>query len=210
MNFTRAVCLLAAIFALSGCDQKHPRPQDTLKLATSDGQTFLIDEQVRRVYLLRNGEFVELPTVAANDLVGKQASKSFLKDVPKFFTLTFLKYRNGQIFYQVTVFPASDKGKPKLSNWMEYLKSPSNFLKVNLQDKDGFNIQTIDIAFGGISQSPRTTIVNDSGKETSVEFDGVLQANASVFQLISDANVTYSLDPPVGYTPPSAALPTSP
>jgi hypothetical protein len=194
----RQLCVLMVFMALGlfGCDQHPSKQAESLRVVAANNQTYLIDEDTRKVFVFRENEFVQTPIISLNDFVGKKATKLFMKEVPNFSVMVYLKYRSGQVNYQITVLPLQDKGRYKLENWIDYLKSPNNMLNINLHDSDGFIVQSINLAFGGIYASPRTTLVDDQGNPTSVEFDGTLATSVSTFELIGDADVTYVLQAP--------------
>lgn len=105
------VPLLAAVSALSGCDEKekdseqriYGKPGFVLKHIADD--TYLLDQQTGNVYVLRAGELVQIPRISFSDGTAESVVKSYEFSVKELTIETRLKYVSGQIHYQVIVSP---------------------------------------------------------------------------------------------------------
>lgn len=215
---------VAACTFLAGCDKLIPKPPAekqpaSISLTSSGGSTYLLNNENRKIFALRNGEFVEMPVVDASSLSGKNGMRNFTNEAKDLMIYTRLKFIDGKLQYIINVSPkltpeylaylvkSLEAAKSKAvapvapdskfvnANWLEEVDKSGNTVNVELDDEDGFRVQRLMIELSGSLGVMRTGILDDDNKtRVSVKFEGSVDISGADFARIKSSTATYSIN----------------
>ena len=222
-GISQCASVVALLVFAQGCDQFAQRPsvktQPAYSITSSGGTTYLVENEKGRVFAYLNGEFEEIPIVAASATAGKSGTRYYTDEAKNFTIGTSLKFLNGKLLYIVFVSPTwtseyknwfvqklaaqrANKAVPpepaskfKDPNWISVAEKFGNLITVSLNDSDGFKIAELSLPLAGSSSTRRTSIVDADGvTKTMVRFEGSVPLSGADFARIQATDITYVLE----------------
>jgi hypothetical protein len=222
-GLSRCASVAALLLLVQGCDQfdkkRTSKEQPAFSVTSAGGTTYLVENQKGRVFAFSNGEFEEIPIVAASATAGKNGTRYYSDEAKNFTIGTSLKFFNGKLLYIVYVSPAwtaeyknwfnqktaalrANKAAPpapeakfKDPNWVSVAEKFGNLITVSLNDSDGFKIAELSLPLAGAGSAKRTSLVDADGvTKAMVRFEGSAALSGADFARIQATDITYVLD----------------